>query len=120
MVKMDLKIFSRGLIGDNDRCDIKREGFEVVEERLVHLRMEVKFEVLIEKKKMYYLGLRRFDLWMEFWMAAIRDLDMKKRVGREGFEEEAFVEFMKSARPRWDSGQLHRKSGGHSEEIRDF
>ncbi|GJR51642.1 putative reverse transcriptase domain-containing protein [Tanacetum coccineum] len=39
----------------------------------------------------------------------------------EGFEEEVFVEFMqKSARPRWDSGQLHRKSGGHSEEIRDL
>ncbi|GKE57750.1 hypothetical protein Tco_1496935, partial [Tanacetum coccineum] len=47
-----------------------------VEGRLVHLRMEVKFKVLIEKQK--------------------------------------------SARPRWDSGQLHKKSGGHSEEIRDL
>ncbi|GKD59082.1 hypothetical protein Tco_1296591 [Tanacetum coccineum] len=36
-----------------------------VEERLVHLRMEVKFKVLIEKKKMYYLGLD-FDLRMSF------------------------------------------------------
>ncbi|GJV53005.1 hypothetical protein Tco_1448746 [Tanacetum coccineum] len=49
-----------------------------VEERLVYLRMEVKFKVLIEKKKMYYLGLRRFDLWMEFWMVHLEELEMKK------------------------------------------
>ncbi|GJW39267.1 hypothetical protein Tco_0065112 [Tanacetum coccineum] len=49
-----------------------------VEERLVHLRMEVKFEVLIKKKKMYYLGLRRLDLWMEFWMVHLEELGMKK------------------------------------------
>ncbi|GKA49357.1 hypothetical protein Tco_0742430 [Tanacetum coccineum] len=45
-----LKRFSRGVIGDNDRVISNKEAIEV-EERLVHLRMEVKFEVLIEKKK---------------------------------------------------------------------
>ncbi|GJR72909.1 transport protein Sec24-like CEF [Tanacetum coccineum] len=49
-----------------------------VKERLVHERMKVKFEVLIEKKKMYYLGLRRFDLWMEFLMVHLEELEMKK------------------------------------------
>ncbi|GKF73439.1 hypothetical protein Tco_0219771, partial [Tanacetum coccineum] len=39
-----------------------------VEEKLVHLMMVVKFEVLIEKKKMCSLGLTRFDLWIEFLM----------------------------------------------------
>ncbi|GJU36862.1 hypothetical protein Tco_1185216 [Tanacetum coccineum] len=66
-----------------------------VEERLVHLRMEVKFEVLIKKKKMYYLGLRGFDLWMEFWMVhLIEGVGDEEVVVGEGFEEEAFAEFM--------------------------
>ncbi|GJT04785.1 hypothetical protein Tco_0839247 [Tanacetum coccineum] len=93
-----------------------------VEERLVHLRMEVKFEVLIERKKMYYLGLRRFDLWMEFFdvqFGGVRDEEvvvgegvvvtssslemltnsclggiMVNLIFLEGFEEEALVEFM--------------------------
>ncbi|GJX51362.1 hypothetical protein Tco_0278207 [Tanacetum coccineum] len=74
-----LERFSRGVIGDSDRVLIeKKEGFKVVEERLVYLRMEVKFKVLIEKKKMYYLGLRRFDLWMEFLMVHLEELEMKK------------------------------------------
>ncbi|GJX34815.1 reverse transcriptase domain-containing protein [Tanacetum coccineum] len=51
-----------------------------VEERLVQLRMEVRFEVLIEKKKMYYLGLRRFDLWMEFLMVHLEELGLRKCV----------------------------------------
>ncbi|GKB94913.1 hypothetical protein Tco_0981050 [Tanacetum coccineum] len=49
-----------------------------VEERLVQLRMEVRFEVLIKKKKMYYLGLRRFDLWMEFLMVHLEELGLRK------------------------------------------
>ncbi|GJX25495.1 hypothetical protein Tco_0231791 [Tanacetum coccineum] len=49
-----------------------------VEERLVQLRMGVRFEVLIEKKKMYYLGLRRFDLWMEFLMVHLEELGLRK------------------------------------------
>ncbi|GJT87775.1 hypothetical protein Tco_1069492 [Tanacetum coccineum] len=49
-----------------------------VEERFVQLRMEVRFEVLIEKKKMYYLGLRRFDLWMEFLMVYLEELGLRK------------------------------------------
>ncbi|GJR15060.1 hypothetical protein Tco_0797712 [Tanacetum coccineum] len=49
-----------------------------VEERLVQLRMEVRFKVLIEKKKMYYLGLRRFDLWMEFLMVHLEELGLRK------------------------------------------
>ncbi|GJW09947.1 hypothetical protein Tco_1575774 [Tanacetum coccineum] len=84
-----------------------KEGFEVVEglkfqegyprcsqakgskvkERLVQLRMEVRFEVLIEKKKMYYLGLRRFDLWMEFLMVHLEELGLRK-FSWKGFEEE--------------------------------
>ncbi|GJU77693.1 hypothetical protein Tco_1274763 [Tanacetum coccineum] len=49
-----------------------------VKERLDHLRMKVKFEVLIERKKMYYLGLRMFDLWMEFLMVHLEELEMRK------------------------------------------
>ncbi|GJZ22427.1 hypothetical protein Tco_0559466 [Tanacetum coccineum] len=48
------------------------------EEKLVHVKMVVKFEVLSEKKKMCYLGLRRFDLWMEFLMVHLEELEMKK------------------------------------------
>ncbi|GJY83487.1 hypothetical protein Tco_0496863 [Tanacetum coccineum] len=51
-----------------DIQDVLKKKGSKVEERLVQLRMEVRFEVLIEKKKMYYLGLRRFDLWTEFLM----------------------------------------------------
>ncbi|GJS11863.1 hypothetical protein Tco_0368659 [Tanacetum coccineum] len=94
-----------------------------VEERLVHLRMKVKFKVLIEKKKMYYLGLRRFDLWMECldglhlegswsekWVVGegivviSSSLEMLTNsclggimvslIFLEGFEEEAFMKFM--------------------------
>ncbi|GKE90848.1 hypothetical protein Tco_1571943, partial [Tanacetum coccineum] len=49
-----------------------------VEEKLVHLRMVVKFEVLIEKKKMCSLGLRRFDWLIEFLMVHLEELEMKK------------------------------------------
>ncbi|GJR83760.1 hypothetical protein Tco_0154545 [Tanacetum coccineum] len=48
----------------------------------------------------------------------------------EGLDEEALVEFMIPkgvcqnaeiiAVPRWDSGQLHRNSEGHSRRIRDL
>nr|GEZ20273.1 hypothetical protein [Tanacetum cinerariifolium] len=48
------------------------------EEKLVHLKMVVKFEVLIEKKKMCSLGLMRFDLWMWFLMIHLEELEMKK------------------------------------------
>ncbi|GJX38476.1 hypothetical protein Tco_0251779 [Tanacetum coccineum] len=68
-----LERFSRGVIGDNDRVIIlKKKALKVVE------GLKVKFEVLIEKKKMYYLGLRRFDLWMEFLMVHLEELEMKK------------------------------------------
>ncbi|GJS15753.1 hypothetical protein Tco_0410225 [Tanacetum coccineum] len=49
-----------------------------VEEKLVHLMMVVKFEVLIEKKNMCSFGLMRFDMWMEFLMVHLEELEMKK------------------------------------------
>ncbi|GJR47072.1 hypothetical protein Tco_1315175, partial [Tanacetum coccineum] len=49
-----------------------------VKEKLVHLMMVVKFEVLIEKKKMCSLGLMRFDRWIEFLMVHLEELEMKK------------------------------------------
>ncbi|GJU22161.1 zinc knuckle CX2CX4HX4C containing protein [Tanacetum coccineum] len=49
-----------------------------VEESLVHLMMMVKFEVLIEKKKMCSFGLMRFDWLIEFLMAHLEELEMKK------------------------------------------
>ncbi|GJW66845.1 retrovirus-related pol polyprotein from transposon TNT 1-94 [Tanacetum coccineum] len=73
MVKVDLRDFQE----EGHPICSQAKGSKV-EERLVHLRMEVKFKVLIEKKKMYYLGLRRFDLWMEFWMVHLEELEMKK------------------------------------------
>nr|GEV89399.1 hypothetical protein [Tanacetum cinerariifolium]GEV89492.1 hypothetical protein [Tanacetum cinerariifolium]GEW47492.1 hypothetical protein [Tanacetum cinerariifolium]GEW54134.1 hypothetical protein [Tanacetum cinerariifolium] len=48
-----------------------------VEEKLVHLKMVVKFKVLIEKK-MCSLGLMRFDWWMEFLMVHLEEFEMKK------------------------------------------
>ncbi|GKB39668.1 hypothetical protein Tco_0884610 [Tanacetum coccineum] len=41
-------------------------------------KMVVKFEVLIEKKKMCSLGLMRFDQWMWFLMVHLEELEMKK------------------------------------------
>ncbi|GJU50547.1 hypothetical protein Tco_1220102 [Tanacetum coccineum] len=73
MVKVDLRDFQEE---EHPRCS-QAKGSKV-EERLVHERMKVKFEVLIKKKKMYYLGLRRFDLWMEFLMVHLAELEMKK------------------------------------------
>ncbi|GJS13520.1 hypothetical protein Tco_0407992 [Tanacetum coccineum] len=70
--------------GEVDLRDFQEEGHpgcsqakgSKVEERLVQLRIEVRFEVLI-KKKMYYLGLRRFDLWMEFLMVHLEELGLE-------------------------------------------
>ncbi|GKA67379.1 hypothetical protein Tco_0767187 [Tanacetum coccineum] len=62
------------------------------EEKLVHLKMVVKFEVLIEKKKMCSLGLMRFDWWMWFFDGAFGGVGDEEVVVRE--EEEALVEFM--------------------------
>ncbi|GKA68769.1 hypothetical protein Tco_0768686, partial [Tanacetum coccineum] len=73
MVKVDLRDFQEE---GHPRCS-QAKGLKV-EERLVQLRMEVRFEVLIEKKKMYYLGLRRFDLWMEFLMVHLEELGLRK------------------------------------------
>ncbi|GJZ91860.1 zf-CCHC domain-containing protein [Tanacetum coccineum] len=56
---------------------LSRKGSKV-EERLVHLMVVVKFEVLIGKKKIYSLGLMRFDWWMEFLMVHLEELEMKK------------------------------------------
>ncbi|GJU51348.1 hypothetical protein Tco_1220903 [Tanacetum coccineum] len=44
----------------------------------VVVEMVVKVEVLIEKKRMCSLGLMRFDLWMEFLMVHLEELEMKK------------------------------------------
>ncbi|GJZ79074.1 hypothetical protein Tco_0643911, partial [Tanacetum coccineum] len=61
---------------EHPRC-CQAKGLKV-EEKLVHLRMVVKFEVLIEQKKMCSLGLIRFDWWMEFLMVHLEELEMKK------------------------------------------
>ncbi|GJT70746.1 ribonuclease H-like domain-containing protein [Tanacetum coccineum] len=69
-------------------CQVKGSK---VEEKLVHLIMVVKFEVLIEKKKMCSLGLMRFDWLMEFlmkkrlewnpWYDGLKKMKMIRRVG---------------------------------------
>ncbi|GJW26025.1 hypothetical protein Tco_0039836 [Tanacetum coccineum] len=61
---------------EHPRC--YQEKGSKVEEKLVHLMMVVKFEVLIEKKKMCSLGLMRFNWLMEFLMVHLEELDMKK------------------------------------------
>ncbi|GKD23321.1 hypothetical protein Tco_1225024 [Tanacetum coccineum] len=59
---------------------------EVQKEKLVHLKMVVKFKVLIEKKKMCSLGFMRFDWWMWFLMVHLEELEMKKLlIRRRGF-----------------------------------
>ncbi|GJY99281.1 hypothetical protein Tco_0516711 [Tanacetum coccineum] len=65
--KLSEKLVQRGEVGSSK-----------VEEKLVHLRMVVKFEVLIEKKKTCSLGLMKFDWWMEFLMVHLEELEMKK------------------------------------------
>ncbi|GJT15177.1 hypothetical protein Tco_0873883 [Tanacetum coccineum] len=78
MVVMQVMNVIKGMIGDKESVISKEDDFEVVdvrvkrkspkccqakgskdEEKLVHLKMVVKFEVLIEKKKMCSLGLMR-------------------------------------------------------------
>nr|GEZ64535.1 hypothetical protein [Tanacetum cinerariifolium] len=61
---------------EHPRC-YQAKGLKV-EERLVHWMMVVNFEVLIDKKKMCSLVLMRFDLWMEFLMVHLEELEMKK------------------------------------------
>ncbi|GJX26977.1 hypothetical protein Tco_0233273 [Tanacetum coccineum] len=61
---------------EHPRC-YQAKGLKV-EEKLVHLMMVVKFEVLIEKKRMCSLGLMRFNLWMEFLMVDLEELEMNK------------------------------------------
>ncbi|GJW70844.1 hypothetical protein Tco_0127761 [Tanacetum coccineum] len=73
---------------EHPRCC--QEKGSKVEERLVHLMMVVKFEVLIEKKKMCYLGLMRFDWLMGFLMVNLEELGMNKLL----LEEEALVKSM--------------------------
>nr|GEY62566.1 putative ribonuclease H-like domain-containing protein [Tanacetum cinerariifolium] len=63
-------------LGGHPRC-CQASGSKV-EEKLVHLKMMVKFKVLIENKKMCSLGLMRFDWWMEFLMMHLEELEMKK------------------------------------------
>ncbi|GJU99789.1 hypothetical protein Tco_1329060 [Tanacetum coccineum] len=78
---------------EHPRC-CQAKGLKV-EEKLVHLMMVVKFKVLIEKKKMCSLGLMRFDLWMEFLMVHLEELEMKKLLWEKvGLEEEALVQFI--------------------------
>ncbi|GKD74887.1 hypothetical protein Tco_1333169 [Tanacetum coccineum] len=64
------------LLGEHPRC-CQAKGSKV-KENLVHLMMVVKFEVLIEKKKMCSLGLMSFDWLMEFLMVHLEELEMKK------------------------------------------
>nr|GEV86544.1 cytochrome P450 [Tanacetum cinerariifolium] len=65
-----------GLQEEHPRCCQAMDS--KVEERLVHLIMVVKFEVLIKKKKMCSLVLVRFDWLMEFLMVHLEELEMKK------------------------------------------
>ncbi|GKC34347.1 hypothetical protein Tco_1046731, partial [Tanacetum coccineum] len=75
-----------------------------VEERLAHLRMEVKFEVLIEKKKIFgELEMKKVVVGegvvvisssLEMLTNSCLGGIMVSLIFLEGFEEEAFVEFM--------------------------
>ncbi|GKB71078.1 hypothetical protein Tco_0932490 [Tanacetum coccineum] len=82
-----------------------------VEEKLVHLKMVVKFEVLIERKKMCSLGLMMFDWWMEFWVVHLEELEIKKLLSGEGLEEEALEEFMVEWFEEDEDGKKNGKEG---------
>nr|GFA98019.1 hypothetical protein [Tanacetum cinerariifolium] len=62
--------------GEHLRC-CQAKGSKV-EEKLVHLMIVVKFNVLIKKRKMCSFGLMRFDWLMEFLMVHLEELEMKK------------------------------------------
>ncbi|GKA49785.1 hypothetical protein Tco_0742858 [Tanacetum coccineum] len=83
--------------------NLKQKGSKV-EERLAHLRMEVKFEVLIEKKKIFgELEMKKVvvgegvvvisSTLETLTNSCLRGI-MVSLIFLEGFEEEAFVEFM--------------------------
>ncbi|GJW49322.1 hypothetical protein Tco_0090673 [Tanacetum coccineum] len=72
-------------------CRVRLANGSKDEEKLVHLRMVVNFEVLIEKKKMCSLGLMRFDWWMWFLMVHLEELEMKKLLWEK---RKNLVEFM--------------------------
>nr|GEY96611.1 hypothetical protein [Tanacetum cinerariifolium] len=61
---------------EHPRC-YQAQGSKV-KERLVPLKMVVKFKVLITNKKMCSLSLMRFDWWMKFLMVDLEELEMKK------------------------------------------
>ncbi|GKC78205.1 hypothetical protein Tco_1128979, partial [Tanacetum coccineum] len=77
MVKVDLRDFQ-----EEGHPGCSQAKGSKVEERLVYERMKVKFEALIENKKMYYLGLRSC-------LGGI----MVNLIFLKGLEEEALVEF---------------------------
>ncbi|GJY59699.1 hypothetical protein Tco_0994197 [Tanacetum coccineum] len=81
-----------------------------VKEKLVHLMMMVKFKVLIEKNKMYSLGLMRLigDGVLVWAFGGVGDEEI---VVREGLEEEALVKFMVEWFEEDEDGKKNGKEG---------
>ncbi|GJS95285.1 hypothetical protein Tco_0802253 [Tanacetum coccineum] len=88
---------------------------------MVHLEeLEMKEVVVVEKGRDVVVTSSSLEMLTNSCLGGI----MVNLIFLEGFEEEALVEFMVEfeiiAVPRWDSGQLHRNSEGHSRRIRDL
>ncbi|GKC20429.1 hypothetical protein Tco_1022579 [Tanacetum coccineum] len=80
MRRIELK---KNLIEEHPKC-CQAKGLKD-EEKLVHLKMVVKFEVLIKKKKMCSLGLMRFDWWILVGaFGGVRDEEVVVREGVVG------------------------------------
>nr|GEY93155.1 hypothetical protein [Tanacetum cinerariifolium] len=106
-----LLVRRRGL-GEHPRCC--QAKCLKVEEKLVHLKMVVKFKVLIKKKKICSLGLMMFDWWMEFLMVHLEELEMKKLLLEK---EEAWVESMVE---RFEEDEDEKKSRKMAHLIRKY
>ncbi|GJZ79999.1 hypothetical protein Tco_0644836 [Tanacetum coccineum] len=89
-----------GYCEEHPRC-CQAKGLKF-EERLVHLMMVVKFEVLIAKKQMCFpLGLKWLDKWMEVFDGHLEEFEMKKcceEKMRIDFDEVCVVE---------ENGRIH-------------
>ncbi|GJV74070.1 hypothetical protein Tco_1494065 [Tanacetum coccineum] len=142
MVVMQVMNVIKGMIGDKESVISKEDDFEVVDvrvkrkspkccqvkgskdkEKLFHLKMVVKFEVLIEKKKMCSLGLMRVGdeevVVGEGMVVTSSSLEMLTNsclggimvslIFLEGLEKEALVEFMVELYEEDEDGRKMRK-----------
>ncbi|GJX90820.1 hypothetical protein Tco_0439016 [Tanacetum coccineum] len=76
MVKEDLRDFHKSVIGDSDRGDIhqRRKALKWFK----GLKVNEGHPKMFSSKRAQRVDDRRFDLWMEFLMVHLEELEMNK------------------------------------------